>query len=173
MGAIGGAVVEAYDIVAVARATRRWPWLDPRKSAEETTRVERWNAFGVWLLATIVRIAAGGGVAAAASSQMTGELAAFGLGVAGPLALERILTAYTSPASVVDGVSATAGTLTLHRIALSQTRLGGPGSVYYQRRRGNGDTTIDAMRALKRRLARVVYGLLRTVDSSATVAEAA
>jgi transposase len=61
----------------------------------------------------------------------------------------------------------------LHRIALSQIRLGGPGSVYYQRRRGNGDTTMEAMRALKRRLARVVYGLLRTVKSSATVAEAA
>jgi hypothetical protein len=29
------------------------------------------------------------------------------------------------------------------------------------------------MRALKRRLARVVYGLLRTVESSGTVAEAA
>jgi transposase len=61
----------------------------------------------------------------------------------------------------------------LHRIALSHIRLGGPGGVYYQRRRGNGDTTIDAMRALKRRLARVVYGLLRTVKSSTTVAEAA
>lgn len=61
----------------------------------------------------------------------------------------------------------------LHRIALSQIRLGGPGSVYYQRRRGNGNTTIAAMRALKGRLARVVYGLLRTIESSATVAEAA
>ena len=60
----------------------------------------------------------------------------------------------------------------LHRIALSQIRLGGPGSVYYQRRRGNG-ATMEAMRALKRRLARVVYGLLRTVESSGTVAEAA
>jgi transposase len=53
----------------------------------------------------------------------------------------------------------------LHRIALNQIRLGGPGSVYYQRRRCNGDTTMEAIRALKRRLARVVYGLLRTVES--------
>lgn len=103
-GVIGGAVVEAYDLVAVARATRRWPWLDPDKPAKETTRAERWNAFGVWFLATITRIAAGGGVAAAASSQVTGELAAFGLGVAGPLVLERILAAYVSPAPAAGGL---------------------------------------------------------------------
>jgi hypothetical protein len=90
-GALGGLVVELYDIVAVARATRRWPWLDPAKPAAETTRAERWNAFGVWLLATTARVAAGSGGAAAASGQVTGELAAFALGVAGPLALERIL----------------------------------------------------------------------------------
>jgi hypothetical protein len=89
-GVLGGAVVEAYDTVAVARATRRWPWLDPGKPSKETTQTERWNAFGVWLFAATVRVAAGGGVAAAASSQVIGELAAFGLGVAGPLALERI-----------------------------------------------------------------------------------
>lgn len=101
-GALGGAVVEAYDIVAVARATRRWPWLDPAKSSREMTYAERWNAFGVWLFATVVRIAAGGGGAAAASSQVTGELAAFGLGVAGPLALERILaTVHVNPEATV------------------------------------------------------------------------
>ncbi len=97
--------MEAYDIVAVARATRRWPWLDPAKPAKETTLAEQWNAFGVWLLATAVRIAAGGGVAAAASSQIIGELAAFGLGVAGPLTIERILSAYASPVSAVDGLA--------------------------------------------------------------------
>jgi hypothetical protein len=100
-GVIGGAVVEAYDLVAVARATRRWPWLALGKPAKKTTRAERWNAFGVWFLATITRIAAGGGVAAAASSQVGGELAAFGLGVAGPLVLERILAAYVNPAPPV------------------------------------------------------------------------
>jgi transposase len=40
----------------------------------------------------------------------------------------------------------------LHRIALSQIRHGEPGSLYYQRRRAQGDTTKDALRALKRRL---------------------
>ncbi|HKN95525.1 MAG TPA: IS110 family transposase [Pseudonocardiaceae bacterium] len=49
----------------------------------------------------------------------------------------------------------------LHRIAVTQIRLDGPGRAYFQRRRGNGDTTMEALRALKRRLARVVFNLLR------------
>jgi len=48
----------------------------------------------------------------------------------------------------------------LHRIAVTQIRLDGPGREYYQRRRANGDTKMEALRALKRRLARVVFGLL-------------
>ncbi|MGH3913024.1 MAG: hypothetical protein ACRDTC_06395, partial [Pseudonocardiaceae bacterium] len=97
--------MEAYDFVAVARATRRWPWLDPSKQARETTRGERWNAFGIWIVAAIARIAAGGGVAAAASGQIIGELAAFGLGVAGPLVLERILATYANPNMGADGLA--------------------------------------------------------------------
>lgn len=45
----------------------------------------------------------------------------------------------------------------LHRIAVTQLRLDGPGRVYYQRRRSQGDTKAEALRALKRRLARVVF----------------
>jgi transposase len=48
----------------------------------------------------------------------------------------------------------------LHRIALTQIRLDTPGRAYYQRRRAHGDTPMEALRALKRRLARVVFGLL-------------
>ena len=48
----------------------------------------------------------------------------------------------------------------LHRIAVTQTRLHGPGREYYQRRRANGDSKMEALRALKRRLARVVFNLL-------------
>ena len=55
----------------------------------------------------------------------------------------------------------------LHRIAVTQIRLEGPGRDYYQRRRANGDTTMEALRALKRRLARVVFNLLRP-DQTAT-----
>lgn len=52
----------------------------------------------------------------------------------------------------------------LHRIAITQIRLDGLGRTHYQRRRTNGDTTMEALRALKRRLARVVFQLLRPTD---------
>jgi len=45
----------------------------------------------------------------------------------------------------------------LHRIAVTQLRLDGPGRGYYQRRRSQGDTKAEALRALQRRLARVVF----------------
>jgi len=55
----------------------------------------------------------------------------------------------------------------LHRIAITQIRLQGLGRVYYQRRRTQGDTTMEALRALKRRLARVVFNLLRDTPTTA------
>jgi transposase len=45
----------------------------------------------------------------------------------------------------------------LHRIAVTQIRLNGPGREYYDRRRSNGDSKMEALRALKRRLARIVF----------------
>lgn len=48
----------------------------------------------------------------------------------------------------------------LHRIAITQARLDGLGRDYYQRRLANGDTKTEALRCLKRRLARVVYNTL-------------
>jgi transposase len=54
----------------------------------------------------------------------------------------------------------------LHRIAVTQIRLDGLGRAYYQRRRAQGDTTMEALRALKRRLARVVFNLLRPTDAA-------
>jgi transposase len=63
----------------------------------------------------------------------------------------------------------------LHRIAVTQVRLDGLGKVYFQRRRARGDTTMEALRALKRRLARVVFHLLRdtTITAAATQPSAA
>lgn len=55
----------------------------------------------------------------------------------------------------------------LHRVAVTQIRLDGLGRSYYQRRRAQGDTTMEALRALKRRLARVVFNLLRPTDTQA------
>lgn len=49
----------------------------------------------------------------------------------------------------------------IHRIALVQLRLNGPGRDYYQRRRDEGATPAAAIRCLKRRLCRIVYNRLR------------
>jgi transposase len=63
----------------------------------------------------------------------------------------------------------------LHRIAVTQIRLTGAGRDYYQRRKIMGNTTMEALRALKRRLARVVFNLLqpRPISQPATLAAAA
>ena len=56
----------------------------------------------------------------------------------------------------------------LHRIAITQVRLTDSlGHAYYQRRLTRGDTTTEALRALKRRLARLVHGLLTAPDTTA------
>lgn len=62
----------------------------------------------------------------------------------------------------------------LHRIAVTQIRIPGSlGHAYYHRRLAHDDTSSEALRALKRRLARVVFNLLQptaktTRDLSAT-----
>lgn len=50
----------------------------------------------------------------------------------------------------------------IHRIAVVQIRLDGPGRAYYERRRAEGDTGSNAVRCLKRRIGRTVYNLLLT-----------
>jgi len=45
----------------------------------------------------------------------------------------------------------------LHRIAVTQIRLDGLGQTYYRHRLCTGDSTSEALRCLKRRLARVVF----------------
>jgi transposase len=52
----------------------------------------------------------------------------------------------------------------MHRIAITQLRLVGPGQTYYRRRRGQGDSTGDAVRALKRRIARAVFQQLKLAE---------
>ena len=49
----------------------------------------------------------------------------------------------------------------LHRIAITQIRLDGPGREYYRHRIAMGSTNMDAIRALKRRLARIVFQTLQ------------
>jgi transposase len=50
----------------------------------------------------------------------------------------------------------------LHRIAVTQIRLDGLGQTYYRKRIHAGDSKTEALRCLKRRLARVVFGHLHT-----------
>lgn len=49
----------------------------------------------------------------------------------------------------------------LHRIAVTQIRWDGLGKTYFERRLHDGDTRSQALRSLKRRLARVVFNRLR------------
>jgi transposase len=50
----------------------------------------------------------------------------------------------------------------LHRIAVTQIRLPGLGQTYYRKRLNAGDSNTEALRCLKRRLARVVFHHLHT-----------
>jgi transposase len=54
----------------------------------------------------------------------------------------------------------------LHRIALTQLQRPGLGRTYYDKRLAAGDSTTEALRALKRRLARIVYNALKNNPST-------
>jgi transposase len=57
----------------------------------------------------------------------------------------------------------------IHRIAITQIRLPGLGKSYYEKKKAEGMSTAEALRCLKRRLARIVYNHLIT-DQAATSA---
>jgi len=46
----------------------------------------------------------------------------------------------------------------IQRIAVTQVRMDGPGRAYYRKRRQAGDSSPAALRNLKRRVTRVVFG---------------
>ncbi len=50
----------------------------------------------------------------------------------------------------------------LHRIAVTQIRVEGLGRDYYRKRLAAGDSKTEALRCLKRRLARIVFNHLKT-----------
>jgi transposase len=50
----------------------------------------------------------------------------------------------------------------IHRIALTQIRMDGSGKTYYARKKAEGMSTPEALRCLKRRLARVVFNHLKS-----------
>ncbi len=51
--------------------------------------------------------------------------------------------------------------LALHRIAITQIRLGGPGRAYFEHRFAAGDTKTEAIRALRRRISDEVFRRMR------------
>ena len=59
----------------------------------------------------------------------------------------------------------------LHRIAVTQLRLDGLGKTYVAKRTKAGDTKTEAIRCLKRRLARIVYNTLKPSNSAAEKAQ--
>ncbi len=59
----------------------------------------------------------------------------------------------------------------LHRIAVTQIRLDGLGRTYYRKRLDSGDSNVEALRCLKRRLSRIVFKALH--DDQATTRHAA
>jgi transposase len=54
----------------------------------------------------------------------------------------------------------------MHRIAVTQMRLAGPGRIYFQHRRELGDSNMDALRVMKRKIAKRVFKTLNTPTTS-------
>ena len=53
----------------------------------------------------------------------------------------------------------------VHRIAVSQVRMDGPGRAYYRKRLRAGDSSATALRTLKRRISRVVFSRLKADEA--------
>ncbi|WP_337590399.1 IS110 family transposase [Kribbella sindirgiensis] len=56
----------------------------------------------------------------------------------------------------------------IHRIAVTQIRLDGPGKTYYEKKKTEGMSTPEALRCLKRRLTRIVFNHLTTDQATTT-----
>ncbi|HMS77896.1 MULTISPECIES: IS110 family transposase [Gordonia] len=58
----------------------------------------------------------------------------------------------------------------IHRVAVTQIRLDGLGRAYYEKKKAEGMSTPEALRCLKRRLARVVFNRMTADHAAATTA---
>lgn len=61
----------------------------------------------------------------------------------------------------------------VHRIAVTQIRLGGLGKTYYEKKKAEGMSNPEALRCLKRRLARLVFNHLHTDQTTSATGLAA
>jgi hypothetical protein len=86
-GILGGIVIEGLDFYNAVRQHGKAPWHVTGKGGQRISA-------GIYLAAELVRLLIGGIVAgaAAASGQISGPLIALALGVATPLAVERLVT---------------------------------------------------------------------------------
>jgi hypothetical protein len=80
-GLIGGSCVEALWLSARIRKDPRWSWRKPIP-----------QGLTAYLISVVLRVGAGAGLAAAAagSGQISGNFAAFILGVSAPLVIEKL-----------------------------------------------------------------------------------
>jgi hypothetical protein len=80
-GLVGGLCVEALALYSMIRTSRRWSWRKPIP-----------QGLAAYLISVILRAGAGAGLAAAAagSGQVSGPFAAFALGIAAPLVVEKL-----------------------------------------------------------------------------------
>lgn len=92
-GLAGGLCVEALALYATIRGTRRWNWRRPIP-----------QGLMAYLISVVVRVGSGAFLAAAAagSGQVSGSLAAFGLGAAAPLVVEKLSKTVPLTGSVVS-----------------------------------------------------------------------
>jgi hypothetical protein len=80
-GLVGGLCVEALWLHSQIRSAKKWSWRRPIP-----------QGLDAYLISVVLRVGAGAGLAAAAvsSGQASGALAAFGLGVGAPLAVQKL-----------------------------------------------------------------------------------
>ena len=80
-GLVGGLCVEALWLHSHIRSAARWSWRRPIP-----------QGLDAYLISVVLRVGAGAGLAAAAASsgQASGTLAAFGLGVGAPFAVQKL-----------------------------------------------------------------------------------
>ncbi|GAA2613126.1 hypothetical protein SMC26_14240 [Actinomadura fulvescens] len=80
-GLAGGVCVEALELYAHIRSRRRWSWRRPIP-----------QGMAAFWVSVLIRVGVGGVVAAAMAhdGQVAGAVAAFGLGVAAPLVIEKL-----------------------------------------------------------------------------------
>lgn len=96
-GLAGGLCVEALALHSLIRTSKCWSWRRPIP-----------QGLAAYLISVVLRAGAGAGLAAAAagSGQVSGPFAAFALGVAAPLVVEKLSRAIpiTDPQVVADRV---------------------------------------------------------------------